>query len=541
MGIVEEIDRAREAFERHEWAAAYERLSHIDPDLLGPEDLSALATAAYLLGDNDACVRAMQRAFHMRSNAGDTLGAVRCATWIAMVLITGGDFQVGGGWVARAQRLLESQPDDVVERGYMLIHAFFQHVGNGDFPKAVETGVEILGIGQRFKDPDLIAMGLMCQGRCLLYGGRVPEGLALLDEAMVGVAAGEVSPIFAGQIYCSMIEACQEISDFGRVQEWTSALTRWCDAQPDLIPFTGQCALHRAQIMRFHGAFAEALDELDLAQRRYLLLGAPAAAGLAWCERGDVLRIRGDYSEAEAAYDRAAGHGHEPQPGLALLWLARGRTSTAVGAIQRLLAETHDPVHRTKLLPAAVEIELIAGDVAGARAAADELTGIASSFGCAALQACGAYAAGSVNLHTGEHTAALAELRRASNLWSGLDSPYDAARARVQLGRVFRAMGDEESANTELLAAQRAFQQLAAAPAAREVAKLHQRDTPGGLTARQMEVLRLVATGKSNPQIAAELVISEKTVARHLSSIFQKIDVSSRTAAAVYAFEHELI
>jgi DNA-binding NarL/FixJ family response regulator len=401
--------------------------------------------------------------------------------------------------------------------------------------------MEITDYGRRFADPDLIANGLNAQGRMLLYSGQVAEGLALLDEAMIGISTGHVSPIFAGQIYCSMIEACQEISDFGRAAEWTSALTSWIDAQPGLVPFTGQCAVHRGQIMRARGAFTDAIDEFEQATRRYVSADTPAPAGLAMAECGGVHRILGDLAAAEAAYERAVGFGHEAQPGLALLWLARGRTAAALGAVHRLLAEPRDPVHRSQLLPGAVEILLAAGEVDRARALAEELAGIADSFGCVALQAMADHARGSALLAAGDAGAAAPVLRRAMHAWQGLAAPYEAARARHLMGVALRDLADEESAANELTACMRAFRELGAAPAAREVARLLAPEHPGGLTEREVEVLRLVATGRSNPEIAATLVLSEKTVARHLSNIFTKLDVGSRTAAAAFAFENRLV
>jgi DNA-binding CsgD family transcriptional regulator len=540
MSVVDELVRGREAFERREWAAAYDRLSAVDRAHLSPDDLLRLAMSAYLSGDNDSCVRALQQAYQAELDVGESLGAVRIAFWLGLVLVTSGDFAVGGGWVARAQRLLEDEPGDVVERGYVLIHEMHQHIGKGDFPGALEIAPRITEYGRQFGDPDLIAMGLSSQGRLLLYAGRVPQALALLDEAMIGVTTSEVSPVIAGHVYCSMIEACQEISDFARVMEWTDALTRWCHTQPDLVPFTGQCAVHRGQVMRAHGAFPAALEELDRAYRRYTESGQPPAAGLALSERGDILRMKGEYADAEVAYSKASTYGHDPQPGLALLWLAKGRPDAAVGAVRRLLQETGNLVHRSRVLPVAVEVLLAVGDVDAARPAMEEMAAIAESFGCTALRAMAAFSAGCVHIATGDVTQALPELRRSWQLWTGLDSPYEAARARVRIGQVFREMGDEDSATAELTAARSTFTELGAQPCLQEVERLLRRNIPGGLTAREVEVLRLVAAGKSNPEIAAELTLSGKTVARHLSNIFGKIDVSSRTAAAAYAFEHQL-
>jgi ATP/maltotriose-dependent transcriptional regulator MalT len=536
---VDELLEAREAYERRDWVLAFDRLRRTGD--LGPEDTMALATSAYLVGNVDEAIRALQAGYQDKIRSGDSLGAVRFAFWLGLVLNLRGEPTVAGGWIARAQRLLENETQDVVDRGYLLTHEFYQHLDRGDFARAGETAARVVQTGRRFDEHDLIAMGLVMQGRIMIYSGRVPEGLALLDEAMVGVSAAEISPIVAGMVYCSMIEACQELSDFSRAAAWTSALTKWCDAQPGLVPYTGQCSLHRGQIMRLRGAYDEALAEFALAQRRYEKEGTPAPAGLALAEQGDVLRIRGKFDEAEVAYRKAAEFGHEPQPGLALSWLARGRTTAASAAINRLLAGAGGPVQRSWLLPAAVEILVSAGEVDQAREYSDELSGIASAFGNAALHAMAAYAAAKVDLLSGESGAALHKARESRRLWNELGSPYEAARARVLVARAMRELGDEDSANAELAIARETFAALDVAPGVQEIDKLQGRARPAGLTERELEVLRLVAEGRSNPDIARVLVLSHKTVERHLSNIFTKLDVPSRTAAAAYAHEHGLM
>jgi DNA-binding CsgD family transcriptional regulator len=545
MGIVDDLQRARRAYEQRDWAVAYDRLSAADQaadgPALGAADLLTLATAAYLVGDNDACIRALQRGYHLQVESGDTLGAVRFAFWLGMVHNLRGEGAIGNGWTARAQRLLADESAEVVERGYLRVHEFYQHLGQGDFAGALRISAEIVEAARRYGDPDLLAQGLVSQGRLLMYSGHVPEGLALLDEAMVGVAAGEVSPIFAGNVYCAMIEGCQEVLDFARASAWTTALTRWCDSQPDLVPYTGQCAVHRGQILRLHGAYGEALEEFDDACRRYAATGAQAAAGLALSECGDVLRIRGDYVAAEASYDKAAAFGYEPQPGRALLLLARGRRAAAVAAVRRLLAETGDSVHRSRLLAAAVEVLLAGESTDEAESAAEELSEVAAGFGCAGLRASAAYSLALVALENGAPDRALPQARVATQLWSELHAPYEVARAKVLVGRSFRLLGDEDSAIAELTAAHRSFAELGAVPARQDVEKLLHRGTTGGLTARELEVLRLVASGNSNTEIANRLVLSDKTVARHLTNIFTKLDVPSRTAAAAYARDHDLL
>jgi DNA-binding NarL/FixJ family response regulator len=534
-----DLAQGREAFAVRDWPTAFQRLQGIDG--LGPQDTMALGTAAFLSGDTDAAIRAWQHGYQDRVGAGDPRGAARFASLIGTVLGVRGEWAVAAGWAARGQRVLDSEPEDVVERGYLWAHEVFAHLGRGDLARAEETARRVVEIARRFGDADLMTQGLMSLGRIAIGTGRVPEGLALLDEAMVGISTGEVSPIFAGMIYCSLIEACQEISDFFRMSTWTRALTHWCEAQPGLVPFTGQCSLHRGQILRLHGAFGDALAEFSQAQHKaetgFRQTGAAAAA---LKERGDLLRIRGRLDDAEAAYRHSAELGFEPQPGLALCWLARGRSAAALSAIRRLLAEAHGPVQRCRLLPAAVEVLLAAGDHDEARRCAQELTEIGSAFGVAAIQAAAAYGTATVRFGAGELSEALDAARTACQVWSGIEAPYEAARARVVLARILRALGDEDSASAELSNARRALVELGAAADVRDIDRLQDRRLPGGLSRRELEVLRLVAEGRSNHDIARVLVLSHKTVARHLSNIFVKLDVTSRTAAATYAHEHGL-
>ncbi len=415
----------------------------------------------------------------------------------------------------------------------------FGHLGRGEIPQASEQADLATDAGRRHRDPDLVAMGLTGQGRLRLYTDRVPEGLACLDEAMVRVIAGECTPVIAGHVYCTAIEGCQEISDFGRVAEWTSALERWCSAQPGLLLFTGQCALHRAQLLRVHGDWAAALSELELAAQRYVEAGSPDAIGLTARESGDVLRLRGDLDAADAAYQRAADHGCDPQPGLALLWLARGQDAAALAAVERMLDEAAGAVGRSRVLPAAVDVFLASGQVDRARGAADEL----ASLACSELHtAMAAECSGAVELAADDPAGALPFLRKAGQMWARASAPYDAARVGVLRGRALARLGDADASRRELEVARECFRRLGARPAADSVsALLAPASSPAGLTPREVEVLRLVATGRTNPQIAAGLVLSEKTVARHLSNIFTKLDVGSRTAAAAYAYEHGLM
>lgn len=542
MGVVEDLGQARTDYEQGNWTTALDIWSDIEADQMSADDLHDAALATYLLGRRVASVQFAQRSFARRLGTGDVTGAIRCCFHLAMIFGTGGEPAQAGGWTTRAERLLDDLDDDAVEHGYVALLHMYRHMGSGDLPSAAAAAAVVTSLGTRHRDPDLIALGLCSQGRLAIYAGRIADGLRLLDEAMAGVAAGEVTPVVFGDVYCAAIEGAQEIADFGRVAEWTSALHRWCLAQPGLVAFTGQCSVHRGQLLRVHGAWPEALEEFERAIERYRRADSLSAVGVAECERGDVLRQRGDFAAADKAYQRSSEYGYDPQPGLALLWLARGECDAAVAAVRRLVGEVGDPVAQCRLLPAAVDVLVAAGALDEARTVAVQLGEVAAHIGTEALQAFAAFASGTVELACGDAAGALPYLRKARQLWTHAHCPYESARVRVVTARTLITVGDQESARRELTAACVTFRDLGATPAAQEAELLlRPADHPAGLTGREVEVLRLVASGSSNTRIAGELVLSEKTVARHLSNIFAKLDVGSRTAAAAYAFEHHLV
>jgi len=510
---------------------------------LAGADLELLATAAYLLGHVEDCLRALQRAQQLHAEGGDPRRAARCAFWVVFHLINQGELAQASGWLARANRLLEHE-QECAERGYLLLPVALQHVVAGDYAGALRTAARAAAIGRRAGDADLVALALVLHGRAMVRQGRVGEGLVLLDEAMVAVVAGELSPPVAGTVYCSVIDACQEVLEWRRAKEWTAALAAWCGKQTDMITFTGQCLVHRAEILQLHGAWPQAVEEAKRAGER-LTQGADGyASGSAFYQQAEVYRVLGDFTAAENAYQQAGRRGLQPQPGLALLRLAQGRTDAAEAAIRRVIAETSEKFRRAKLLPAHVEIMLAVGDLQAARDAADELTGITESYDTPALRAVAGHAGGAVLLAEGDARAALVVLRRAWQVWRELKAPYEAARVRVLVGLGCRALGDEEAAAMELDAARSVFVQLGAAPELARLKVLARREAalrPGGLTARELQVLRLLAAGKTNHAIASDLLLAEKTVDRHVSNIYSKLGVSSRAAATAYAYQHRLL
>jgi DNA-binding CsgD family transcriptional regulator len=539
VNAVDDLRRGREAFAQRAWEGAYGSLVRADEvEPLAPEDLELLGTAAFMLAREDDFVRALERAHLAYIDNGLELRAVRCAFWIGTSLFLRGEQAQGGGWLGRAQRLLDRQESDAVERGYVLIPAIFRHEAASDFETAAAVAAAAAEIAERFGDADLLALALHARGWMLIKLGRVEEGLALFDEAMVSVVAGELSPVVTGIVYCAVILYCQQVYAVRRAGEWTAALSRWCEQQPDLVSFTGRCLVHRAEIMQLRGAWRDALEEARRAGVRLVEAMNRPAAGFACYRQGELLRLLGEFAAAERAYEEASRFGWEPQPGLALLRLADGRTDAAAAAIRRALVETAEPLKRAALLAAAVEILLAAGEQEEAREACRELQAVAGTFESELLAAMLGYAQGAVHLGDGDAAAALPVLRRAWEVWQELEAPYEAARVRVLLAEACRELGDEDSAALERDAARAAFEELGAAP---DLARLGAPSDAYGLSEREVEVLRLVARGRSNKEIAAELVISEHTVARHLQNIFTKLRVTSRTAAAAYAFEHHLV
>jgi DNA-binding CsgD family transcriptional regulator len=536
------LARGRELFQRQAWGEAYRLLEAADREApLEPEDLERLATAAYLVGRDDESEDFRARAHQMFLARGDCEGAARSASLLAFGLLQRGARAPASGWFARAERLLDEAHLDCVVRGFLLIPSAIQHIVQGDPSAGHAVFTQAAEIASRFGDRDLASLACSGRGRALICLGHIAEGVALLDEAMVAVIAGDVTPILAGDIYCIVLEACQETFDLRRAYEWTVSLAHWCAAQPGLVRYRGECLLYRAEVMQWLGKWDDAAQDAQAACE--LLMSRPAA-GAAFYRLGEIHRLRGEFAKAETAYTRANERGRKPQPGLSLLRLAQGQIDAAAASIRGVLLDTRTPDARARMLGAAVEILLAAGDLETARASAAELSGIASAFDASLLSAASAHATGAVLLAEGDVVGAATALHRASEIWLNLETPYEEAQTCLLMATVCERRGDQDGRRLELNTALRLFKELKAEPRLARIADQSGRATrqsAGSLSEREVQVLRLLAAGKTNRDIAEELFISDKTVARHVSNIFDKLGVSSRTGATAWAFQHNLI
>jgi DNA-binding NarL/FixJ family response regulator len=528
------LGEARTAYSERAWLRAYDAFAAAESEApLDAEDYDRFAVTAHLLARMPDYFAIRERAYESLLERGEPLAAAESALWIGTQKIVQGDVGEGGGWIARAARIVAADGTDSKAAAFLNVASAFEAAGSGDLERAARISEECVQAARRHGSEQYAALSLHQQGLFLLAAGHTDEGLACLDEAMLGVASGVCSAMVEGIIYCGVIAGCWSIYELTRAQQWTAAMTQWVASQPDLGSFTGECKVRRAELKQLNGHWPEALDELGAVS---FMERDQWASGRAASVRGNLDRLLGRLDSAEEYFTLAAKHGEDPQPGLALLRLARGSVQAAAAMVRRSLAETHQPGKRIEVLAAATEILLAVGETEAAEITAAELRDMASVNRSPVVVALGQHAQASVCLARGAPAEALPLLRESLGTWVRTRAPYEEARTRVLLAAACRALGDRESADREVDTARAIFEDLGAMP---DLARLTRSDEL--LTPRELEVLRLLATGATNKAIAEKLVLSERTVDRHVSNIFGKLDVSSRAAATAYAFERQLV
>lgn len=533
------LEAARSAFAQRAWADARANFRAAGAlDRLDADDLERLAIASYLGGHDRSSTEAWAAAYRARLDADEPDAAVLCAFWLAFGLIQRGEMAEGGGWISRAEQLVDERQLDGVCTGYLRIPHALQRMGSGDHTAAFDQCEAAASVARRFGDRDLLALSTLGCGQSLCCMERLTEGVARFDEVMVAVTTGDVSPVVAGIVYCAVIDECQRAFDVVRASEWTRALSRWCDEQPDLVPYRGQCLVHRSQILELRGAWHDALREAQQARRRLAEPPHPAV-GMAHYQLGELQRLRGELGAAIEAYGRAHEMGRSPYPGLALALLARGDVDAAAAAIDTALVGTTDAPTRARQLPAYVEIMIAAGRLGDAREGAASLAALAELTLTPYIRATADQATGAVAVRDGRARDAIGSLRAALGAWTQLEVPYEAARCRVLLADACRALGDNATADLELAAARRTFAQLGA-PTTLLDTDPHASDA-GLLTERELQTLRRVAGGATNSEIARDMFVSVKTVERHVSNVLRKLNVPNRAAATAAAFERGLL
>ena len=538
-----DLELGRAAYTERRWREACDRLEAADHTRpLDPADLERLGWSHGLQGQHDRFSATFERLHTKQLEAGDLCGAARAAFWLGFRLFHLGEVGRATGWLATSQRLVERLGQECVEQGYLLLPLALGQFAKKDFPAANETAHRAAEIGDRFADPNVSSLARAIEGQSQIELGNRDAGLALLDEAILPASSGRLDPAPTGIVYCAVIAYCQRVFAIDRAREWSTALTEWCNSQPDLVEFNSICRAQRAEILQTQGAWQTAMDEIRRATRPGAL---PSESAAVCYQRGELMRLRGDFDAAEESYREASKYGREPQPGLALLRLAQDKNDAAASAIRQILAATRDPLGRVRYLPAAVEILIAVGDREAAGSAAGELAEVAGRSRTPILDAIAAHGLGAVALANGDAKSSLEPLRFAFATWQGVGAPYIAARIRVLIARALLALGDEEGAELERAAAHSVFEELGAGP---DLSKLDTsaRTAPGasdrfGLTLRELQVLRMVANGSTNGAIAHELSLSVKTIDRHVSNIFVKIDVPTRAAATAFAYKHGLV
>ena len=540
------VEQTRALVAQRDWPRVRARLSEADAQGgLDAAGLEVLAEALWWLGLVNECMDIRRRALEQHQHDGDAIGAARVALLLSEDHRRQGRGSIADSWRRRAARLLDGQPE-VAEHGYVLLYDAEGARRRGDLERARGLLADAEAIAMRTANRELAADVAQEMGRVMILSGAHAEGLALMDDAMLAATHDQLSPYTTGKIYCCLMSACDDLGEIQRAGEWQRASSAWSQTDGANV-FPGMCRVHQADLLAHFGRWSDAEREAQQACEELREVGWIVA--YAHNTIGHLKRRRGDFDGAAESFRTAEELGMSPEAGLSLLLLARGDAVGAMRRISRAVTATAGPrLVRARLLPTYVEIAVAADDLAAAADAVVELEGIADEYGTLKLRATASLARARLCIAAGDWPAACTSVTAALHQWQELDAPYETAIARLLHARACQAMDDHDGWAASLDIAIRLLRQLGAhADLAMAEATLARRPVhpgshaPAGLSAREVDVLRLLATGATNKTIAAALIVSDKTVAHHVSNIFTKLGVSTRAAATAFAYQHGVV
>lgn len=541
------LSAGREALSRGLWSDAREWFERAVARSDAPEALEGLGAAAWWQSDAPAVLEARERAYGLYAKRQDRTGAARMASALALDYAAfRGEAAVANGWLQRARRLVDGL-GPTPERGFVaLTEGLFSIEMRSDTAAARRLASEALEVGRSLEITDIEMFGLALEGLALVSEGAVEDGIRLLDEATAAATGGEMEdPLAIGFTCCYMMIACERVRDFDRAFQWCERIRDFC-VRTGMQLLLSYCRAHYADLLTLRGRWREAEEELGplVAEMEASLPGIEGVTRLA-----DLRRRQGLLDEAEEMFAAAEFHPRGAL-GLAVVALERGDHAAAVDRAERYLRRV--PAENRTVRAAGLEVLVWAstalGDLDRARSASADIRSLAEAVETPLLEAAADAAEGHVLAAAGEHERARRLLEDAVDRYGRSGTPFEAMRARMDLARSLTALGRTEDAAGEARAALETARELGAVlEAGRAEALIGQLEgrpsgeASGPLTDREVEVLRLVSAGKTNRAIAEELVISEKTVARHVSNIFNKLGLSSRAAATAWAYEHDLV
>lgn len=535
------VHAAREAYNNGDWADATALFLRADAEAaLGIEDLESLVWAAAVSAHDKEMLATLERVYAHHVENQDHARSAQAAFWSGIRNMMIGDVSIGAGWLQRAAKHAAQTEPDCVQRGYLLLPRVFMNRAKGDYETAVEIADEAMKFGEKCDEPDLVALAGSLKGSILFLLGRIDDGYDPIDEVMLLATGAKLSPLVTAIVYCEIVTSCCRVQEMVRAREWTAILTAWCQRNPQARAFGGVCKVHRAEILQLEGNWNDAYSEAEQAGKSLAGTTEQTAMALAAYWQGEILRLRGNNRESEREYRRASEIGIDPQPGFSLLRLSQNRLDDAVSMISRSLKTAADMPEKAALLPAAIEILIAKEDLDAAQVLCAEMASIADSYATEVLLRVADQCHGALAMAQEDYSVAVSALKRARDYWTEFGAPYLVGRLRVDIARGMMAMGDDVSANMELDAAEKLFSELGAAPDLAHIGSMRAASRPsptGGLTLREKDVLRRMADGETNREIAEALGLSPKTVNRHVENIFDKLEVSSRAAAVAVSLK----